>query len=108
MELFDALIKDQGKYETKHGAFSQADLREHSVKIATNWKGDRVLVFPKYFMDGQPVYPPITVEPGEDRRKIEARMDAEYEEYRRKHRRGRWRSGGKRQRDDQGSSWPEA
>jgi hypothetical protein len=49
----------------------------------TNWEGKRVIVFPLCWMDGQPIYPPVEIEPGEKRREAEAAINARYAEYRR-------------------------
>ena len=58
------------------------DLHAAGAKEMTNWEGRRVIVFPLFWMDGAPHYPPVHLEPGEQRRAREAEMNAAYSAYR--------------------------
>jgi hypothetical protein len=60
-----------------------ADLHAAGAKEMTNWEGRRVIVFPLFWMHGEPHYPPVHLEPGEQRRVREAEMNAAYSAYRR-------------------------
>lgn len=56
-----------------------ADRNESGAKEMTNWAGDRVLVFPLCRIEGEWVYPPVELAPGEERRAAEAAIDARYD-----------------------------
>jgi hypothetical protein len=59
------------------------DLHAAGAKEMTNWEGHRVIVFPLFWMHGEPHYPPVHLEPGEKRREREAEMNVAYSAYRR-------------------------
>lgn len=84
--------------ESKQGMgmyISREELHEAGAKTVTNYEGRRVIVFPLCHINGEPVYPPVDIEPGEKRRKAEAAINARYNEYREeKKRRGAGGSGG--------------
>ena len=58
------------------------DLHAAGAKETTNWDGQRVIVFPLFWMHGEPQYPPVHLEPGEHRREREREMNATYSQYR--------------------------
>lgn len=60
-----------------------ADLHGAGARQMTNWEGKRVIVFPLFWMHGEPQYPPVHLEPGDDRREREREMNATYSAYRR-------------------------
>ncbi len=62
-----------------------------------NWEGKRVLVFPLFWMNGEPHYPPVHLEPGEKRREEERAMSQRYREYREAKKSARGGSSGRRE-----------
>jgi hypothetical protein len=54
----------------------------------TNYRGVRVWVSPLVWIHGEPIYPPVHLPPGEERRMAEAAIHARYEAYRRDRKRG--------------------
>lgn len=66
-----------------HGIdFTREELAAMGAKGMRNFKGEWVTVLPLCWMHGEPVYPPVEVEPGEKKRAAEAAINARYQEYR--------------------------
>ena len=75
------VLSSRGILRTNHGIVLGAELHHDGVKQTTNWAGKRVFVWPLYWMDGEPYYPPVHLPPGEERREIERVMNLTYEAY---------------------------
>lgn len=76
---------------------SDEERHELHARELTNWEGKRVLVFPLFWMHGEPHYPPVHSEPGEKRRAEEKAMNARYDAYRDEQRKQRGSSSGRRE-----------
>jgi hypothetical protein len=82
--LTDALVyQDDSRrgFMSKHGHISHEEMNQGAAQF-TNWEGKVVWVWPLFWMNGQPHYPPVHIEPGEKRREEEAAMSARYSAYR--------------------------
>lgn len=76
---------------------SNDERHELGAMETTNWEGARVLVFPLFWMRGEPHYPPVEIEPGEQRRKAEATMMQRYAAYRDEKKKQRGAPSGRRE-----------
>lgn len=82
--LTDALVhQDESRrgFQAKHGYICHEEMQQ-GAKEFTNQRGERVWVWPLFWMHGEPYYPPVHLEPGEARREQEAAMNRTYSEYR--------------------------
>jgi hypothetical protein len=86
MALIDALVAEdearQGAKPSKHGRLSAEELRSQGAVIRQNWKGERVTVWPLFWMNGQAHYPHVELEPGPEREAKERAMLDMYRAYR--------------------------
>lgn len=80
-------------------AYWVSDEERHELGAAemTNWEGRRVLIFPLFWMRGEPHYPPVHIEPGEKRREEERKMMAAYNAYRDEKKKQRGAPSGRRE-----------
>jgi hypothetical protein len=65
-----------------------SELGRLGYKEVTNWADQRVWVAPLYWINDEPRYPPVGLPPGEERREAEKAMNVQYEDYRRKKKKG--------------------
>lgn len=81
--LVEALVAaDPGVLRTVHGIVVSEERFAGSVKSVTNYRNQRVMVWPLCWIDGEPHYPPVHVPPGEERREFERALQSRYEAYR--------------------------
>lgn len=81
--LVEALVAaDPGVLLTVHGIVVSEERFAGSVKVVTNYRGQRVSVWPLCWIDGEPHYPPVHLPPGEERREFERALQSRYEAYR--------------------------
>jgi hypothetical protein len=87
----DALIADAdqraGETMTTHGHISQEEKHIPGRKDMVDHTGNRVWVWPMFWMHDEPYYPLVSLPPGEDRRQQEEAMLAKYRAYRKKQKR---------------------
>lgn len=72
---------------------TRQELGELGYKQVRTWKGEMAWVSPMFWMNGEPFYPPVHIEPGEKRRAQEEAMRAAYQAYRdekKKRQGGKW------------------
>lgn len=84
--LTDALVyQDDARrgFVSQDGYVSHEEMNQ-GAKQFVNWEGKTVWVWPLFWMNGVPYYPPVHIRPGEDRRDKEAAMNQEYSDYRKK------------------------
>jgi hypothetical protein len=89
-------------YGSRTGAAAEVwvtDEERHELhaREVTNWEGKRVLVFPLFWVRGEPHYPPVHLEPGEKRRAEEKSMNAFYDAYRDEKKKQRGSPAGRRE-----------
>jgi hypothetical protein len=83
LRMIDLMVAgDSGILHTNHGIVVSEELHQGHVLATTNADGKRVWVWPMCFIHGEPLYPPVHLPHGEERRRIEEAIMARYEAYR--------------------------
>ncbi len=87
-EMVEALVADdQSVIPTRHGLVLGMERYDPGVKEVTNYRGERVVIWPLCWMNEEPQYPPVHLAPGEERREIERAIQSRYDAYRKEKKR---------------------